>query len=247
VLPEGLEALPEPAADLPQQPTFQLHLHEVPPSSQAALKKALESLGASVPEATWATGSPVVSQLTEFQLVSLLQIARALGISADPSVVLPNATPSEEDLALGDLSFIPDPSPTVAESAASVTLPKGEKEVMLCTPDQMPGVSVRESLGIVLAHRSIARRIFREEDLRDKLQKELKAIPGRGAQALPSSHLQIVLRDLMLDLRKAALAKGGNAVLGMKLESFPESGAGDPQLEQMRLVAFGTAAVVDKS
>ena len=83
--------------------------------------------------------------------------------------------------------------------------------------------------------------------MREKLEKELKAVPGRGAPALASSHLQQVLRDLLLDLRKSALGKGANSVLGVKIEAFPESSSTDPLLEQLRLVAFGTAALVEKT
>jgi hypothetical protein len=36
-------------------------------------------------------------------------------------------------------------------------------------------------------------------------------------------------------------------VMGVRVEAFPESSNLDPSLEQMRLVAFGTAAVVEKS
>jgi uncharacterized protein YbjQ (UPF0145 family) len=247
LLPEGFDSLPDLGSALPQLPTFQLHLRGLTDSTRAALKKTLDAQGAAVPEQAWAAGAPVISQLSEYQLIVLLQAARALGIAAEAFVSVPEQGPSEDDLALGDLSLVPDPAFSQSESAPSVTLPKGEKEVMVFTPDQVPGATVRESFGLVMAHRSIARRIFREEEVRDKLQKELRSVPGRIAATLPSSHLQIVLRELMLDLRKAALAKGANAVLGVKLESFPESGMGDPQLEQLRLVAFGTAAVVDKS
>jgi uncharacterized protein YbjQ (UPF0145 family) len=161
---------------------------------------------------------------------------------------MPHPVPSEEDLALGDLSAIPEMPVEGSESAPSVTLPKGEKDVLLCTPDHLPGGTVRETFGLVLAHRSIARRLFREDELREKLQKELRSVPGpSGAPALASSHLQLLLRELMQDLRKMALGKGANSVLGVKIEAFSESGTADPQLEQLRLVAFGTAAVVEKS
>lgn len=249
VLPEGLETpIPEPAPALPEHPSFQLQFKSLADSARPAMKKALEAQGVTVSEKVWTAAVPVISQLTEFQAIALLQAARALGIAADAAVVMPNeTTPSEEDLALGDLLAVPEAPAVTVEAAPSVTLPKGEKEVLLCTPDNLPGGTVRESFGIVLAHRSIARRLFREEDLRDKLEKELRAVPNRPAMALPSSHLQITLRDLLLDLRKSALTKGANSVLGVKIEAFPESGVADPQLEQLRLVAFGTAAVVEKS
>jgi hypothetical protein len=243
----ALEAHAAPLPDVPpsQLPTFQLHLRGFNEAQRPALKKLLEAHGLSLPEKN--AGAPVVSQLTEFQAVLLLQGARALGIAADGSVALPSQTPSEDDIALGDLLSAPEAQTALVESAPSVALPKGEKDVLLCSPTQLPGLKLVESQGIVIAHRSIARRLFREEDMREKLEKELKSVPGRGATSLASSHLQQVLRDLMLDLRKSALGKGANSVLGVKIEAFPESSSTDPLLEQLRLVAFGTAALVEKT
>ncbi len=249
VLPEGAHfVLPE--ADelpLPSAPSFQLYFVSLPEAQRAPLKKILEAQAIAVSEKAWASPAPMISQLTEYQAISLMQSARALGLAVSAMVQRPlSPLPTEEDLALGDLAGVGDAPRPQMEAAPSVALPKGEKEVMLCTPEQMPGVVVQESFGIVLAHRSIARRLFREEDLREKLEKELKSVPNRPSSPLPSSHLQILLRDLLLDLRKAALAKGANAVLGVKMEAFPEAAYSDPQLEQLRLVAFGTAAVVEK-
>ncbi len=234
--------------DLPKAPTFQLFFHSagnLDSNGRATIKKALETLG--VADTKWASAVPVISQLTEYQLISLLQTARALGLQATAKLQPEQQMPSEEDLALGDLSIIPESEFPVLESAPSVTLPKGEKDVLLCTADQLTGGKVLETFGIIIAHRSIARRIFREEEMRKKLEKELHSVPGRSETTLPSSHLHLLLRDLLQDLRKNALAKGGNTVLGVKLEAFPESSTLDPQLEQLRLVAFGTAAVVEKA
>lgn len=248
MLPEGLDTLPSPeeALLLPAQPTFQIQLRIPSEEARTALKKALDAQGVVISEKAWAAPIPVVSQLTEYQGIVILQAARALGVPAEGAVVMPSPVPSEEDLALGDLAIIPDAPGSTTEAAPSVVLPKGEREVLLCAPDHLPGGTVRESKGIVVAHRSIPRRLFREDELREKMQKELSAVPNRAAPALPSSHLQLALRDLFLDLRKSALAQGANSVLGVKLEAFPESGVSDPQLEQLRLVAFGTAAVVEK-
>lgn len=236
--------LEEPPA---QAPTFQLHIHSLQESDRAALKKALEAQSVTLPEKAGINPTPVISQLTEFQVVSLLQMTRALGIPAHATVQCPEPVPTEDELALGDLSSVLDADLPVLEAAPSVSLPKGEREVLLCSPNHLPGAAVRETFGIVIAHRSIARRLFREEDLREKLEKELRLVPNRPTSPMASSHLQLLMRDLFLDLQKSALAKGGNAVLGVKLEAFPESSTTDPQLEQLRLVAFGTAAVVEKS
>ena len=153
----------------------------------------------------------------------------------------------EDDLALGDLSAIPDPIPVETHSAPSVNLPRGERDVILCTMDTLPGLSLIENFGIVAAHRTIPRRLFREDDLRQKLEKELRAVPNRAQASLPASHFQTLLRDLLFDLQKAALSKGANSVLGIRLEAFSEFASKDPRLEQLRLVAIGTAAVVEKA
>ena len=249
VLGEGVPAeaalLEAPASSVP---TFQLRLGVISEEQKAGLKKALEAQGVSTTEKTWSSPTPVVSQLSEFQAVHLLQTLRGLGVPASCSVFLPGSQPSEEDLALGDLSAVPEPEPDVlVESAPSVVLPKGEKDVMLCSPTSLPNCNVLETFGLVIAHRSIARRMFREEEVKEKLEKELRSVPNRAQAPLASSHLQQVLRDLLLELRKSSLSKGGNAVLGVKLEAFPESSSSDPLLEQLRLVAFGTAAVVEKA
>jgi len=236
-----------PAPVTPAQPTFELRFPPLDEGAAQGLKKAAEALQITLTPETFAAPAPVISRLGEYQAVALLQAARALGLEGRALVYLPEAGPSEEDLALGELLAVAEPeSPVQKEAAPAVELPKGEKDVLLCTPDQLPGGMTRETFGIVITHRSIARRLFREEEVREKLEKELKTVPSKAATAIPSSLLQLLLRELFLDLRKAALAKGANAVLGVKLEAFPESSTSDPQLQQLRLVAFGTAAVVEK-
>jgi len=229
-------------------PTFQLRITQILEEQKAGLKKALEAHGVAAGENTWSAPAPVVSQLTEFQAIQLLQTMRALGVQAHCSVFVPSSAPSEDELALGELLSGPEFEEDIfVESAPSVTLPKGEKDVMLCSPSSLPNAKILETFGLVIAHRSIARRLFREEEVKEKLERELRSVPNRPSNPLASSHLQQVLRDLLLDLRKSSLSKGANAVLGVKIEAFPESSNSDPLLEQLRLVAFGTAAVVEKT
>ena len=165
--PEGVEVLPEPEpVPLPQVPTFQIRLGPISGEAKPLLKKFLEAQTISLSEKVWASPSPVISQLTEFQAIALYQNARALGIFAEAQIVLPHSPiPSEDDLALGDLSAIPDPIPVETHSAPSVNLPRGERDVILCTMDTLPGLSLIENFGIVAAHRTIPRRLFREDDL----------------------------------------------------------------------------------
>jgi uncharacterized protein YbjQ (UPF0145 family) len=228
-------------------PTFQLQVRSIPAEGRAEFKKACEAQGVNVGDKTLELGAPVLSQLSEFQAIALAQAARKTGASARIRAIWPDDQASEEDLALGDLSGIPEPTLQLREGAPSVTLPTNAKEVVLSTPESLPGFSVLEARGIVIAHLSLSRRLFREEELQERLDKELRILPSRNAAPLPGSQLQLSFRQLFLELQKQALQLGANAVLGLKLDSFPETSHVDPQLEQMRLVAFGTAAVVEKA
>ena len=227
-------------------PQFQLFLQVPKGAQREELKKAATELGLTLDDAVWAADVPLISQLTEFQAVRLTQCARALDMPFTADVMHPHQAPSEEDLALGGLASVPDAAPVQVEGAPAVRLPGTERAVLLYSGDSFPGFPVLQSLGPVTAHRSIARRLFREEELEEKMRRELERVPGRGAANFPKSRLEALFRELFLDLQKASLSLGGNAVMGVRIEAFPESSHLDPSLEQIRLVAFGTGAVVEK-
>lgn len=229
-----------PAVDMGSVPTFQLQL-EIKPEQREALKTLAQSLSLNLPEGN----SPLLSQLTEYQAIAFRQAALALGVPAKATISFPPPSLTEEDQALGDLAMVKETQLPLMEGAPSVTLPKHEQEVMVLT-EVGANIQVVQTFGPVTAHRSIARRFFREEEAQEKLKKELQRMPGRGAN-IPASRLEGLLRELILDLQKMVLQRGGNALFGLRLESFSETSHLDPELEQMRLVAFGTAAVVEKA
>jgi uncharacterized protein YbjQ (UPF0145 family) len=237
---EFLSAAPE------SLPTFQVQLSFVDPSLKPKLKDLASAQGLVLTDSAWANATPVISQLTEYQAALLQRAARALGASVHTRVHFPMGSPTEDDLALGDLSSVPDPVQVISEGAPSVILPSREKDVMLFSGDAIPGFAIVETKGPVTAHRSIARRLFAQEEAAEKLRKELERFPGRHNNA-PSSRLQQLFRELFGDLQKQALVSGGNAVLSIRLQSFSERDALDPGTEQLRLLVIGTAAVVEKS
>jgi uncharacterized protein YbjQ (UPF0145 family) len=222
-------------------PSFQLQLQPETAAQREKLKNLAQTFGLPLRESPGS--APMISQLTEYQALSFRQAALALGVGVKVNVNFPLPSLTEEEQALGDLAAVPDAAGVKVEGAPSVTLPVNEKDVLLL-PESAAGLQIVETLGIVTAHRSIARRFFREEEAREKLEKELSRVQGK--KALPSSRLEGLFRELFLDLQKSALARGGNGVLGIRLEAFPETANLDPSLEQLRLVAFGTAAVVEK-
>lgn len=238
----GLDALlPEDGA---APVTFQFRLPSLDADQKTALRKVATELGIENAEAAWSAATPILSQLNEYQAVVFRREALALGIALKAQAQIPLPMPTEEEAALGELAGVPDPVPTNGTGAPSVELAAGESSVLLFSGDALANFPVRETRGLVTTHRSLARRFFREEELEEKTRRELQRI-DRGD--LPASRLELVMRELFLELQKAALQKGANAVLGLRLEAFPESSHLDPSREQLRLVAFGTAAVVEKS
>jgi hypothetical protein len=240
--PPSFEPAAEPILESAPGPTSQVELRFPEGfAGHAEFKSLAGSLQIGLPEGN----SPLLSRLTEFQAIALHQRALQLGVPATTGVHFPLPALTEEEQALGELAAVPDTALPEIEGAPSVLLPKREKDVMVI-PESAPGVTLVESLGLVTAHRSIARRFFREEEAEEKLRRELERLPVKDGN-LPESRLEALFRDLLLDLRKSVLQKGGNALLGFRFESFPETSHLDPEMEQLRLVAFGTAAVVEKA
>lgn len=227
-------------------PTFQVEIEVDDPALKNRLKELAAAQGIQLTAAAWEYALPVISQLTEYQAVLFQKEARALGARVKASVKFPLPQPSEEDLALGDLAGIPEPANVESEGAPSVTLPKRESEVMLFTGELLPGFLVAETKGPVTAHRRIARRMFRQEEVLAKMQRELARASGRSA-APADSHLQLLFREIFVDVQKQALKLGANAVLSLRVESFAETAALDPASAELRLLVMGTAAVVEKA
>ncbi len=237
-----LATAPGRAVDALNVPTYQLVVRPTPET----LEKC-KSIGASLgfPEAIWKNSFPIFSQLTEYQAVAFRKLAREIGVEAEINIHFPAPSLTEEEEALGDLAAIPDADLPFTEGAPAVELAKSEKDVMVLV-DPLVGVSLRESFGLITAHRSIPRKLFREDEAREKIQREIKKIGSRSGSELPDSQITIQLQALVRDLQKQALQRGANAVVGFQLQTFAETNHLDPGLDQLRLVAFGTAAVVEK-
>jgi hypothetical protein len=243
-LAEDLDNLSSRSVEALSQPTFHL---AIPSSLTKEKTEKLMKIGASLgfPESVWKNSHPIFSQLTEFQALSFRKLAAESGVEVNLSIVFPTPTISEEEEALGDLAAVPDADLPFAEGAASIVLAKNEKDIMILV-DPLLGVSIREGFGLVTAHRSIPRKLFREDEAHLKLKKELKRVGSRSESEMPDSQLTIQIRSLLRELQKLALQRGGNALIGFQFQTFSETNHLDPALDQLRLVAFGTAAVVEK-
>jgi uncharacterized protein YbjQ (UPF0145 family) len=220
-------------------PSFRLLLPELPEAQREAFKTSLSALGLEFS----ANGS--YSRLTEYQAIRMLQELHSRGFSARIEMLRPDNGASEDDLALGGLLAGAELQLPQSEGAPVVVLPGNEKEVLLLTGESLPGFLVLETKGLASAHRSIARRFFREQELQEQVARELQRLPSKNT-LMPKSSIEKLFRELFLDLQKSALSLGANAVCSVRVDCFPETSHLDPGNEQMRLVALGTAAVVEK-
>ncbi len=176
----------------------------------------------------------LVSCLNEATAAQLVVALRQEGIDALPaSAASPHAETSEP--------------PVVSDGAPSVQLPQEFSGVLLFTLEAAGNINVVQSLEPVVAHRSITRRFFREAEAEAELHRELKRLaePSRLPRLIPSGASEKLFRGLFQDLQRQALSLGANAVLGLRLETMVEMAHSNPDSEQIRVVALGTAAIVE--
>lgn len=234
-------------------PHFSVLVKEIPESEKSLLLASFEknSYGCD-PENLKnqvLTGRIHLSKLTEYQAAALLQTLHRHSIAADVQKNW-DALPTEESH--NALSENPDASPIAQnlEGAPSVELLKDSNEVLLVTMEELPGYTMHRAIGPVYAHRSLARRFFRNHDSQELLKRELHKV-SRGKRILsvilPQSAIEQNFRALFSELRKAALAQGANAVVDIRITCFPESSHLDPELEQIRMVLSGTASHIEKT
>ncbi len=132
---------------------------------------------------------------------------------------------------LGDLAAVGDESASEGEGAPSVELAKSEKEVMLLTQDRAD-VRLLESRGLVTAHRSIARRFFREEEAQEKLASDQRSLEARRKQYEA------------MESKKVELAEREEKVMLKEMEA--EAGFADRLKKQLDKIAFNTAELESK-
>lgn len=218
--------------DTQSSPSFELIIPALDAEQKAKLKNALEASG--LPP-DYATGERI-SRLNEFLAASLQNSLISMGVLPELRLSWPGDGESLE---------ASPPSEAVAEAEGAPEVVLADKNVLLYTMEESLSLQVLEWKGMIAAHKSIARRFFREEEMQAVLDRELEKLK-KGSRTLFPSRFQKLLRELFQDLEKQALSHGANAVFGVKLQAFRESEQIDPGLDQMRLVALGTAAIVQK-
>jgi hypothetical protein len=230
------QSLEAPIAAASEGPAEGFSLVIYGPISADLWKKAVEN--PAFKDLSLATEPPkermLVSRLSEYQVIHAAYALQELGIPAQPKPpgAIIEALPSTE-----------------SEGAPKVNLPRDAKDVFLYSGDQPAGYKVQNLEGLVSTHRSIARRFFRDLEAKELLEQELQKLqkPSKIRKLFPASAMERLFGGIFLDLQKAALSRGANGVIALRVEAFPESTSLDPDLEQIRLVALGTAAVVEKA
>lgn len=132
--------------------------------------------------------------------------------------------------------------------AQAVELPKNSKEILLSTVDQIAGHEITEEKGVLSAHSSVARTFFRSEEQDIRLAQKIDHLQPnteRGKELrLPRAEMDNVFEKLLKRIQREAMRRGANAVIGIQISGFPEANAIDPEADQIRLIASGTAVVL---
>lgn len=141
-------------------------------------------------------------------------------------------------------------SPAIESSGAvAVPLPTNPGEILLATLGEVPGYRAAQSKGIVTAHGAIARAFFREEEREERLKNKIQALqPGAGPVMrgqLPRAEVDKVFQGLLERLQREAFRRGANGVIGVQVSGFSESTSFNPDADQIRLIASGTAVLLE--
>ena len=129
-----------------------------------------------------------------------------------------------------------------AVSAPQVVLPKNAQEVLLTTAENLDNHMILQHLGIVTATEVITR-IATSPSLHWHLERSLQS----GAPQSNKADIEVnrVFQSLFYDLQIEALSRGGNAVTGIKVNTFIEKEAYISEMDQLRIIVSGTALLID--
>ncbi|MCO5144353.1 MAG: heavy metal-binding domain-containing protein [Oligoflexia bacterium] len=229
--------------------TKNFSLRLLPENSQEIekAKSIVESIGISLGERVWVDASPFISKLTEFQLIRLVQEFKRTNLLFE--IYDKNEAVAEKSDALSVEAILEENKQVTAtvDGAPSVTTVDGKSSILFMTSNTLDGYKVIEVVDLVSAHCSIPRNFFNLEEMEQKIHTEMKALLRSQKIKLPPTRSDQLIRDLQEEIQYKALAKGANAVINIKIQFFVEANHLDKASDQIRIVALGTAAIVDKS
>lgn len=221
------------------------------PADQRRVQTVLDRL-AILPEGSPAAGAAHSgvqrwSRLSEFQAYVLMANLFPLGFDvrlgqSEDSPAAAFAPPPEA------LTNVAAPEPEMG-GALPVALPTKEGEVFLSTTESIAGHHAQVSKGIVTAHGVIHRLFFREGELDIRMRQKLQELgPQPSGQAprrqLPRAEMDKIFANLLQKLQREAFRRGANGVVGIRIAGFTEAAALDPDADQIRLIATGTAVLL---
>lgn len=192
-------------------------------------------------------GAYRISRISEFYANALaLQLHKAglefhLGIPHAEGEPEPNGS---DLIGVGSL----DAEKSSSQGAFAVAMPEKPGEILLSTVETVPGYAAALNKGIVTAHGSVARAFFREEEKLERLQHKVSALaPGSKPERLklPRAEMDKIFQSLLERLQREAFRRGANGVIGIQISGFSESASFDPEADQIRLIATGTAVLLE--
>lgn len=237
----------------PQDPLCRFYSVEVrglkAPGAVDAVLSVLErfpqsSADDSAPKRLRESGGYRWTHLGEFQAYALMLHFYKMGLECRLSF-------HDEEGFAADLSEAGFPLDEIKSTGAQpVPLPSKADEVLLSTSDAVPGYGNGAPKGIVTAHGSIGRVFFRQDETESRLKVKINELwpqPSgmKPKGPLPRAEIDKVFQNLLLSLQREAFRRGGNAVVSIRISGFAEAESLNPDADQIRLIATGTAILLN--
>ncbi len=207
-----------------------------------ALVKDLDSVKGRLEE----LGGYRFSHLREYQATVLMQELQQLDVEC--RLDIPSIDGDGDFPKHSTSLFQPADDEIHSTGAIAVELPNNSKEILLSTLEQISEHETIEEKGVLSAHSSVARSFFREDEQEARLVQKIDHLQSNDASRkelrLPRAEMDNVFEKLLYRLQREAMRRGANAVLGIQISGFPEANGIDPEADQIRLIANGTAVIL---
>ena len=212
----------------------------------ALLKRLPHHPAFSVEEGHWQNrGVFRATRMNETAAYSLVREVYRAGLDFHLSIADFDAAPDE----LADLGPTLEPDTAKSIGAKAVEIPTSPEEILLSTTAVVAGYRSAKPKGVVTAHGSIPKILFREDEKNQRLSSQIEGMARKDSDSptprkLPRAEIDKVMAKLLERLQKEAYRRGANGVTGIQIQAFPESNSIEPEADQIRVIASGTAVLL---
>jgi uncharacterized protein YbjQ (UPF0145 family) len=203
----------------------------------------------SIEEGRWQSrGAFRATRMNETSAYMLAREAYRSGLNFQLSIT-DFARASDDELSELGSGLNSEPETAKSSGAQAVEIPSSADEILLSTTPTVAGYRAAKPKGIVTAHGSIPKILYREEEKNPRLHSQIEIMGRKPSDSplprkLPRAEIDKVMAQLLDRLQQEAYRRGANGVLSVQIQAFPESNSLEPGADQIRIIASGTAVLL---